>query len=286
MLSNKVKEIMTRDILTEEVGEPIADVIARMAKTNVGRMVITDHNHPAGIFTESDVLRRVVTKKLDVQKNPIKKVMSSPVRGVPEETHVVDVLGKMYRGKFRHMLVRGEKKEMVGLVSMRRILKLAVELGRDLRESETIGSIVAGHPLTVEASQSIHEVMNAMVRKEASSVIVFDGGEAAGIFTERDVLRRVALKTMDLKETPIKQVMTADPVFMGRSALIGEVLAEMYQREFRHMPIRDDHGKLSGVVSLYEVMKYARALDVDEGVRRAWQEIKEYWDSEEQYTPG
>jgi len=286
MLSNKVKEIMTRDVLTVPVTDSIAAVIALMAEKNVGRVVVIDRGVPTGIFTESDVLRRVVAKRLDARKHPIKKVMTSPVRGVSEDTHILDVLGKMYRGKFRHMLVRGQKKEMAGLVSMRRILKFAVELGRDLKETETIGSIMTGRPLTVEFSRSIHEVLGAMVREEASSVVVLDQGAPAGILTERDVLRRVAVKKMDLKKTPVKKVMTPAPVFMNQAALIGEVLVEMFQRDFRHMPIQDDAGNLTGVVSLYDVLKYARALDVDEGVRRAWQEIKEYWDSEEQYTPG
>ena len=50
------------------------------------------------------------------------------------------------------MLVRGDNKGTVGLISMRRILKLAVELGRELNESETIGSIITGRLLTIDPS--------------------------------------------------------------------------------------------------------------------------------------
>lgn len=108
MLSNKVKEIMTREVLTVGVTDLIAEVLEVMAAKNVGRAIVTDHDRPVGIFTEADVLRRVVTKKIDLKKNAIKRVMTSPIRSVQEEAHILEALGKMYKGRFRHMLVRGD----------------------------------------------------------------------------------------------------------------------------------------------------------------------------------
>lgn len=286
MLSNKVKEIMTREVLTVGVTDLIAEVLEVMAAKNVGRAIVTDHDRPVGIFTEADVLRRVATKKIDLKKNAIKRVMTSPIRSVQEEAHILEALGKMYKGRFRHMLVRGDKKETVGLISMRRILKLAVELGRDLNESETIGSIMTGRLLTVDPSQSVFDILGAMTKGRVTCVVVCDDGKPLGVFTERDVLRRVAVRNLDTRKIPIKEVMTADPVIMVHSALIGQVLAEMYQRDFRNMPIRGESGELLGMVSMGDILKYAKALDVDQGVRSAWQEIREYWDSEIQYTPG
>lgn len=286
MLSNKVREIMTPEIITADVSSTIFDVMEMMAAKNVGRVVITDNQTPAGIFTEHDVLRRVMNKKLDPKKAAIQKVMTSPIRNVREETHIVEALGKMYRSKFRHLLVRGEKGAIVGIVSMRRILKLAVESGHGLPETQTIGSIMSRNLTTVEGGQSIYETVEVMITKDANCVTVLVQGEPKGIFTERDVLRRVAVKNVDTRKTPIKEVMTLDLVTMAQSAFIGEVLAEMYQRGFRNMPILGARGELVGIVSMRDVLKYAKALDVDESVRKTWKEIEEFWDSEEQYTPG
>ena len=286
MLSNKVKEIMNLDITTVRPDDTIASVMAQMAEKNIGRVIVIDKQLPVGIFTENDVLKRIVNKRLNVFKTGIKKVMTSPVRGVPEDAHIIDVLGKMYRGKFRHMLVRDPKRKMAGLVSMRRILKLAVELGRDLNEIKTIGSIMSGRLVGVDEAQPIYDCVGTMAKQDITCVMVMCDEEPLGIFTERDVLRRVAVKDMDTKKEPVKTVMTPNPVIMDQSALIEEVLAEMYQRDFRNMPIRGTNGKLVGVVTMGDVLKYARALDVDESVRKAWKEIEEYWDSDEQYTPG
>ena len=286
MLSNKVSEIMTTEVITAAASSTIFDVMEMMVAKNVGRLVIADNQAPVGIFTEKDVLKRVMNQKFDPKKTSIKRVMTSPIRAVRQETHIVEALGKMYKGKFRHLLVRGEKGVIVGMVSMRRILKLAVELGQGLTETQAIGSIMSGEPTTVDPSQSIYETIETMIEENTGCAVVVSGGEPKGIFSERDVLKRVAVKNVDTRKTPIQELMTTDLVTAAHSALIGEVLAEMYKRDFRNMPILGERGQLVGIVSMGDVLKYAKALDVDESVRMAWKEIEEFWDSEQHYTPG
>jgi len=286
MLTNKVSEIMTTEVMTAEASSTIFGVMEMMAAKNVGRAVIIEHQVPVGIFTEKDVLRRVMNKKLDPKKTSIKRVMTSPIRAVRRDSHIIEALGKMYKGKFRHLLVRGDRGTIAGMVSMRRILKLAVELGQGLAETETIGSIMSGAPIMVDASQSIYETVDIMTQKDTGCVVVLTGGKPKGIFTERDVLTRVAVKTIDTRKTLIQEVMTPDLVTAPHTALIGEVLAKMYKHDFRNMPIAGDRGELIGIVSMGDVLKYAKGLNIDEGIRRAWKEIEEFWDSEEHYTPG
>jgi len=286
MLSNKVSEITTREVILAPASSSIFDVMEMMAAKNVGGLIITEDQTPVGIFTERDVLKRVVHKRLDARKHSIKKVMTSPIHAVRADTHVVEALGKMYKSKFRHLPVRGEKKAIVGMISMRDILNFAVELGRGLAETRTIGSIVSGEPVTVDGSQSVAETVATMIDHNTGCAIVLAQNEPKGIFTERDVLKRVAVKEIDPQKTPVSRVMTTGFTSMSHSALIGEALAEMRHRGFRHLPIRDEGGKLTGIVSLVDVLKYAKALDVDEKIRQAWKEVEEFWESEEQYTPG
>ncbi len=286
MLSNKVSEIMTAEVITAAVSSTIFDVTEMMAVKNVGAVIITDNQVPVGIFTEQDVLKRVVNKGLDAKKTSIKRVMTTPIRAVRRETHIVEALGKMYQSKFRHLLVSGEKRAIVGIVSMRDILKLAVELGQGLKETQAIGSMMSSNLITVDASQSIYKTIETMIKENVGCVIVSIEEKPKGIFTERDVLKRVIIRNLDTKKTLIREVMTANFVTVSGSALIGEALGEMHQRGFRNMPIRGDKGDLVGLVSMGDVLKYARALDVEESIRKSWKEIEEFWDSEEHYTPG
>ena len=286
MLSNKVSEIMTTNLTKAAVSSTIFEVMEMMVAEDVGRIIITDDEIPVGIFTEKDVLKRVVNAKIDARKTPIKDVMTSPARAVREETHIVDAFGKMYRGKYRHLLVRGRRGKIVGIVSMRRILNLAVELGQGLNETKTLADIAAPAIVAVEESATVYETVELMNKRSVSAVVVTAAGKPSGIFTERDVLKRVATKEINVHQTPVKQVMTAPVITMPQSTLVGDVLVEMSRRDIRNMPVSNDSGELSGIVSMPEILQYARAFNVDEQVRRTWKEVAEYLDSEDQYTPG
>jgi len=286
MLSNKVSEIMTTNLTKAPVTSTIFEVMEMMVAEDVGRVIITDDEIPVGIFTEKDVLKRVVNAKIEPRKTAIKNVMTAPARAVREETHIVDAFGKMYRGKYRHLLVRGRRGKIVGIVSMRRILNLAVELGQGLNETKTLGDIAAPAIVSVDQSAMIHETIELMNTKSVSAVVLTAAGKPSGIFTERDVLKRVATKEINVKQTPIEQVMTAPVITMPQSALVGDVLVEMSRRDIRNMPVSGDGGELTGIVSMPEILQYAQAFNVDEQVRRTWKEVAEYLDTEDQYTPG
>jgi signal-transduction protein with cAMP-binding, CBS, and nucleotidyltransferase domain len=286
MLSNKVSEIMTTYLTMAPVSASIFQVMETMVAEDVGRIIITDEDVPTGIFTEKDVLKRVVNSTVEPRTTPIKQVMTKPLRAVREETHIIEAFGKMYRGKFRHLLVRGRRGKIIGIVSMRRILNIAVELGQGLSETRTLGDIAAAAVESLDQAATVHEAVERMNRKNITAVVITASGKPAGIFTERDVLKRVAAKEIPLKETSVKEVMTAPIITMPRTSLVGDVLAEMYRRDIRNMPVTAEDGRLTGLVSMPEILQYARAFNVDEQVRRTWKEVAAYLDTEDQYTPG
>jgi CBS domain-containing protein len=286
VLSNKVSEIMTTHLTTAPAASSIQEVLEMMVAADVGRIIVTNKEVPVGIFTEKDVLKRVVNSNSDPRKLLIKEVMTSPIRAVREETHIIEAFGKMYRGKYRHLLVRGKRGKIVGIVSMRRILGLAVELGQGMSETKTLGSLVSGGALSVDESSSVYETIDLMIQRGVASIVVSAAGKPRGIFTERDVLKRVAAKGIDTKNTQVQQVMTSPLVTMAETALIGEALTEMYRRDIRNMPVIEPGGELVGIVTMPDILQYAAAFNIDERVRQTWKEVEAYYDSEDQYTPG
>ena len=286
MLSNQVKEIMTTQLTSAGITETISRVVEIMVTADIGRVIITDADVPVGIFTEKDVLKRVANKGIDLQQTSIREVMTSPIQAVAEETHILEALGRMYQGNFRHLLVRGRRGTIVGIVSMRRILKIAVELGQGLSETRTVGEIMSGQVLTVDEQRSIAESTELMMNKNSSAVVVTQEQRPKGIFTERDLLKRVINKVPDITKTPVREVMTAPVISMPRTTHIGDVLAEMYRRDIRNMPVKGDREELLGIVSMPDVLRYARAFNIDENVRQSWKEVANFWQSEDHYTPG
>lgn len=286
MLSNKVSEIMTTELVKAPVDATVFSVMESMVVNDVGRIIITDDEVPVGIFTEKDVLKRVVGAQIDAKSSNIRTVMTAPVRAVRDETLIVDAFARMYRGRYRHLLVRGRRGKIVGIVSMRRILNIAVELGQGISETRTIGDIATAPVVTVDESATVHAAVNLLNQQSLTAVVVTAAGKPAGIFTERDVLQRVATVEMDQDKTPVKQVMTAPLVSMARKALVRDVLAEMSRRDIRNMPVTDEANQLVGLIAMPGILQYAQAFNIDEQVRRSWQEVAKALDNDDQYTPG
>jgi signal-transduction protein with cAMP-binding, CBS, and nucleotidyltransferase domain len=285
MLSNKVSEIMTSQLTSTTRTTPVSEVLRQMAAQDIGRIIIMDADVPVGIFTERDVVRRVLARQLDAQQTTIADVMTSPVRAVREETLISDAFARMYKGKYRHLLVRGRRGRIVGILSMRRILKIAVELGQGRQETQSLGSIATAKAATIDADTKVSETVKLMTQRNLSAVIVTAAGAPAGIFTERDALKRVAAAGLDPGKTAMSGVMTSPPVMMPHTALVGAALAEMYSRDIRHMPVSEG-GTVMGLLSMPDILQYAQAFDFDEHVRRTWKEVEEFLESEDQYTPG
>lgn len=286
MLSNKVNEIMTTQLTTADVRASVKDVVEIMARDDVGRIIVTDEGVPTGIFTEKDVVKRVLAAKLNLATTAVKTVMTAPISAVREESHIVEAFGRMYRGKFRHLLVRGRRGKIIGIVSMRRILNLAVELGQGQGNPQPVGTIAISAPTMADCGTSVQATVDQMARKNITAVVVTEHDRPAGIFTERDALKRVAAKVINLVETPIKDVMTKPLVSVGEGAAIGEVLAEMYRKDIRNMPVMDSKAILRGLLSMPEILQYAQAFDIDEQVRKTWKQVAQALDTDDQYTPG
>lgn len=286
MLSNKVSEIMTTSLTTASAQATVLEVMQQMVAEDVGRIIMVDNEVPVGIFTEKDVLKRVVGAAIDAKTTAIKSVMTAPIRAVREETHIVDAFARMFRGKYRHLLVRGRRGKIIGIVSMRRILNIAVELGQGLSDSRCLGDIGTAPILAIDEASNVRQTVTLMNQRSVGAVIITGGGKPKGIFTERDLLKRVAAQSLDVDGTKIGTVMTTPLVIMPRTTLIGDVLAEMYRRDIRNMPVSDEQGGLLGLIAMPEILQYAKAFNIDEQVRRSWREVAAELDSDDQYTPG
>jgi CBS domain-containing protein len=84
--------------------------------------------------------------------------------------------------------------------------------------------------------------------------MVVDGGRLVGIFSERDYARKVVLKGKFSKDTPVREIMTSDPVVIDRATEVPRCMELMTARQVRHLPVVEG-GKLEGVVSIGDVVK-------------------------------
>jgi CBS domain-containing protein len=109
--------------------------------------------------------------------------------------------------------------------------------------------------LEIEAEASVFEAVKRMVEANVGSLLVTEGGEIAGIVTERDYLRRVTLEGRTDKETPVREIMTSPLIVVTPETPIDECMALMTDRRIRHVPVVDG-GQVVGMISIGDLVKF------------------------------
>ncbi len=126
MLQRSIAEVLAgkeiRDIVATPATSTVADAAALMHKKGVGAIVVrAGTGRVEGIFTERDLLSRVVTEGRDPKTTTIGAVMSPNVRAVPSATTIQDALLLMVEHRYRHLLVQ-DGDRVVGLISIRDLM--------------------------------------------------------------------------------------------------------------------------------------------------------------------
>jgi CBS domain-containing protein len=110
-----------------------------------------------------------------------------------------------------------------------------------------------------DATQTVCDVVRAMVDRNIGAVPVLQNGVLVGIFSERDLMRRVVADGLDPATTLVREVMTEDPLTVSPQEDIETCMVLMRRHGFRHLPLWD--GKiLRGMISLRDIMLH----DLDE----------------------
>lgn len=117
---------------------------------------------------------------------------------------------------------------------------------------EMCDSEAASIPVDATAERAIRTMLD---RHVGAVAVVDEDRRVAGIFTERDVLRRLALGEHDLRQVPIREIMTAPVEMATRATAASEALATMVERHYRHLPIVDDDGRLLGMLSIRNLLQ-------------------------------
>ena len=112
-------------------------------------------------------------------------------------------------------------------------------------------------PPTIGLEATVAEAIEVMLQKSVGGVAVIDSEQrVAGIFTERDVLRKLALSGLDPHKVPVRELMTT-PVDMATTETTpGEAFEEMVSRHYRHLPIVDKNGRLLGLLSIRHLLQW------------------------------
>lgn len=110
-------------------------------------------------------------------------------------------------------------------------------------------------PVTVTPAHSVQQALQLLADHDIGAVLVMDRGRVAGIFSERDHARKVALSGKSPTATSVREVMSGHVYYVTPAQTVEECLAIMTDRHFRHLPVVDDEQRLLGILSIGDLVK-------------------------------
>ena len=116
-----------------------------------------------------------------------------------------------------------------------------------------------------DIGQTVLETVRAMVERNIGAVPVLHNGQLVGIFSERDLMKRVVAEGRDPRTTSLAEAMTDDPVTISLNEELGNCMSVMRRNNFRHLPVCHE-GKLVAMVSLRDIL-IQDLTDKDDEVR-------------------
>lgn len=109
-------------------------------------------------------------------------------------------------------------------------------------------------PVTIGDAATVRDCIKKMVETGAGAVAVTSGNKLRGIFTERDVVKKIVHEGRDPATTRVADIMTTKMVTVKDTTSVAEALNIMKENRIRHLPIVSPSGEIEGMASLRYLM--------------------------------
>jgi CBS domain-containing protein len=115
----------------------------------------------------------------------------------------------------------------------------------------------------VEEHQNVTEVAAKMADLHVGAILVLKEGKLRGVFSERDLMKRVVLERRDPDRTPVSQVMSSQVITIDHMATLEEAMEAMQSNNCRHLPVTKE-GRVVSFLSMRDLMNYELARKTED----------------------
>jgi len=125
-----------------------------------------------------------------------------------------------------------------------------------LEGMKTLRDLLGEEPLIVKVAPeaSVRTAAKAMAFANVGSIVVMEGERLVGMFTERDLLKRVLLQDRRTDETRVQDVMTTELITARPATTSAEARRILDERHIRHLPVVESEDRLLGVLSIRDLI--------------------------------
>lgn len=246
----------------------VADTVERMSHADRSCACVVDDENLVGIFTQRDVLLRVIGRPSSWE-HAIADEMSRSVRVMRDDETVADGLAIMVDWWVRNVPVLDHEDRLVGSLSFFTVMKLMAELLATRIEDPTHApSLEDGltfvdftglnmtPPVIVDLEEPVSHAAHHMRARGIGSVLVAnDRHHLAGVVTEFDLQTKVGCMHPDPAVLKVEDVMS-EPVALSARSSIADVIREIAERGYSNVPLIAESGRPAGVASFRDVAAF------------------------------
>jgi len=247
----------------------VADTVRAMCDAKRSCALVVDEGELRGVFTQRDVLMRVVGRPQSWNL-PVRDEMTTSIRTMRDSDSVSDGLAVMNHWWVRSVPVLDSADRLAGNLSFYTIMStisglVTDHLGDiDQDPSDTLGltlidftGLNTSTPVIVSPDESVEAAAHHMKARGIGSVLVVDARDTlVGVVTEFDLQMKVGCEVADLSTVKVAEVMTANPIALAARSPISAAIKEMADRGFSHVPLLGESGRPVAVASFRDIAAY------------------------------
>ena len=124
-----------------------------------------------------------------------------------------------------------------------------------MRTLDQILEVKGREVLTARPDATVYDSLALLAEHEVGALLVVDGGQPVGLFSERDYARKVILKGLSSRDVLVRDIMASPVISVDTMLTVDKALGIMTERRIRHLPVLDGKGQLTGIVSIGDLVK-------------------------------
>lgn len=123
MYTTKVKDLMTKDLITINTKESVISVSELMIEKNIGSVIVVDDNMPIGIITERDIVKKVIENCNELCNVPVEEIASKNLITISPDESIKHALIKMFEHRIKRLPVQNpDTKGFLGIITTQDIV--------------------------------------------------------------------------------------------------------------------------------------------------------------------
>ncbi len=198
-----VGEMQYTDYTTVDPNTPIGDIAKLMAHKKISYVLVGNNQEILGLITETDLLKRTDALQNEPFSQKARDILSSPLHTVSGEVTIWEASQIMEEKRITKLPVTQDG-TICGVITRSWILRVLCSYGIWKEVREIMTSKVVSLEGAVSAEQAAHRMYDAGL----SCVVVTEAGQPAGIFTERDYIKRILALQRDPSRVLLREVMS------------------------------------------------------------------------------